>query len=173
MSREDAVLVGPLADHAVGFREALAEWGYSDRSIRAHCELFADLCRWLDEQRVLLAELTFERVVEFLESRRRRGKLGGLSAFAIAPALSYLRGLGVLPEAERPLPAGLEVAVRARYRAYLTDEKAMAPQGVVRYEQVAASFVSALAGEGDGVEWSALLAADVTRFVVKPEFRSS
>ena len=52
-------------------------------------------------------------------------------------------------------------------RAHLTDEKAMAAPGVVRYQQVAVLFVSSLAGGGKSVDWSSLSAAHVTRFVVK------
>jgi integrase/recombinase XerD len=167
MNSRNVGLIGPLADHAPGFRKALAERRYSDRSISTHCEAFADLDRWLDDEGLALADLTSERVARFLESRRRRGKRYVLSSFGIAPELSYLEGLGVLPAAQRPLPVGPEAAVRARYRAYLTDEKAMAAHGVVRYEQVAALFVSSLAGAEESVDWSSLSAAHVTRFVVK------
>ncbi len=166
MKRRDVGLVGPLADDAVGFRRALVERGYVERSIGTHCEAFGDLSRWLDGEGLAVADLTPERVVRFLESRRQRSKPCVLSLFGIAPALAYLDELGLLPAADRPLPAGPEVALRARYRAYLTGEKVMATPGVIRYEQVAALFVCSVAGECDGVDWSALSAAHVTRFVV-------
>ena len=154
MNRRDVGLVGPLADHAADFRKALVERRYADRSISTHCDAFADLSRWLDGEGLAAADLTPERVVQFLESRRQRGKRCVLSSFGIAPTLTYLDGLGLLPAAERPVPAGPETALRARYRAYLTHERGMAPHGVLRYEQNAALFVSSLAGEGDGVDWA-------------------
>jgi len=167
MNRRDVGLVGPLADHAADFRKALVERRYADRSISTHCDAFADLSRWLDGEGLAAADLTPERVVQFLESRRHRRKRCVLSSFGIAPTLTYLDGLGLLPAAERPVPAGPETALRARYRAYLTHERGMAPHGVLRYEQNAALFVSSLAGEGDGIDWASLSAAHVTRFVIK------
>ena len=77
-----------------------------------HCEAFADLSRWLDGEGLAVADLTWERVAVFLKSRRQRGKRYVLSSFGIAPELAYLEELGLLPMAQRPLPAGPEAALR-------------------------------------------------------------
>lgn len=114
-----------------------------------------------------MGDFTSERVAEFLESRRRRGKPYVLSSLGIAPELGYLRELGLVAAAERALPAGPEAALRKRYRAHLTVEKGMAAEGIARYEKIAVLFLSSLTGGGERVEWASLSAAGLTRFVVR------
>jgi integrase/recombinase XerD len=155
-----------LACHEPGFREALAESGYSERATRTHVELLGHLSGWLEEEGMCLAELTAERVVEFLLARRRGGSRGLVTAFGVTPLLGYLELLGVLLPRSRPLPTGPAAAVLERYRDYLVSERGVAPPGVVRYERVAELFVRSVAA-GDDVDWAAVSAGEVTRFVVK------
>jgi len=157
---------GCLAVHVSGYRRALAELGYSERTTRTHMELLAHLSRWLDEASIDLGGLTDDRLVEFLTARRRGGDRGLVTAFGVAPLLGYLRGLGVVPSCSRALPAGPGAALLERYRNYLVSERGVAPQGVVRYERVAELFVRSVAVGGD-VDWAALSAGDVSRFVVR------
>jgi integrase/recombinase XerD len=157
---------GCLAVHVSGYRGALAELGYSERATRPHLELLAHLSRWLEDGSIGLEDLTDERLAEYLTDRRRGGDQGLVTAFGVAPLLGYLRGLGVVPPCSRPLPAGPGAALLERYRNYLVSERGVAPQGVVRYEKVAVLFVTSVA-VGDDVDWAALSAGDVSRFVVK------
>lgn len=157
---------GCLAVHVAGYRTALEELGYSERTARTHMGLLGHLCRWLDDGGFGLGELTDDRLVEFLGARRQGGDRGLVTAFGIAPLVGYLRGLGVVPPCSRPLPAGPGAALLERYRNYLVSERGVAPQGVVRYERVAELFARSVS-VGDEVDWAAVSAGDVTRFVVK------
>lgn len=157
---------GGLAVHVSGYRRALADRGYSERATRTHMEMLGHLGRWLEDGGLGLGDLTDDRLVEFLASRRRCGDRGLVTAFGVAPLFEHLRGLGVVPSCSRPLPAGPGTAFLERYRNYLVSERGVAPQGVVRYERVAGLFVSSMAVGGE-IDWTALAAGDVTRFVVK------
>ena len=157
---------GCLAVHVLGYRRALAELGYSERTTRTHMELLAYLSRWLDDGSLGLGELTDDRLAELLGDRRRGGGLGLVTAFGVAPLLGYLRGLGVVPPCSRALPAGPGAVLLERYRSYLVGERGVATHGVVRYERVAELFVRSVAVGGD-VDWAAVSTGDVSRFVVR------
>lgn len=166
MTESRAEVRGPVAGHLAGYRRALAELGYSGRAIRTHVELLGDLSGWLQGEGLDLAGLTADRVAEFLGARRRRGGRGLVTTFGVGPLLGYLAGAGVLPSQARPGPVGPAAALLSRYREYLVSERGMAAAGVVRYERVAQLFVRSLAVGGD-VDWAAVTAADVSRFLVK------
>ena len=157
---------GCLAAHVSGYRRALVELGYSERSSRTHMELVAHLGCWLTEAGFALEDLTDERLVEFLAARRRPGDRGLVTAFGVAPLLGYLRGLDVIPPCSPPLLSGPGAARLERYRSYLVSERGVAPQGVVRYVKAAELFVRSVAVDGE-VDWVAVSAGDVSRFVVK------
>ncbi len=157
---------GCLAVHVSGYRKTLAELGYSERTTRTHLEMLGHLSRWLDEASIGLEDLTDDRLVEFLAARGQPGGRGLVTVFGVAPLVGYLRGLGVVPRSSRPLPAGPGAALLVRYRNYLVSERGVAPQGVVRYERVAELFVRSVAVGGD-VDWAAVSAGEVSRFVVR------
>lgn len=166
MTDPSVELGGCLAVHVSGYRRALAELGYAERTTRTHMGMLVHLSRWLEEGSVGLEDLTDDRLAEFFTDRRRGGDLGLVTLFGVAPLLGYLRGLGVAPSCSRPVPTGPGAVLLERYRSYLVSERGVAPQGVVRYEKVAKLFVASVA-VGDDVDWAAVSAGDVSRFVVK------
>ncbi len=66
------------------------------RSTSSH--LVAHLSRWLASQGLAAGELVPERVEQFLTARRAAGYTGHLTLRGLSPLLSYLRGLGVVPD---------------------------------------------------------------------------
>ncbi len=166
MTKPHVEVRGDLAVHVSGYRRALGELGYSERTVWTHMGMLGHLSCWLEDVGLGLDGLTDDRMTEFLAVRRHGGDRGLVTVFGIAPLLVYLRGLGVVPACSRPLPVGPGAAFLERYRNYLVSERGMAPQGVVRYEKVAELFVSSMV-TGDEIDWAALRAGAVTRFVVK------
>ena len=74
MSKAAAVRVtGPLAPFADGYADALRQWGYAPGSAVHQVRLMAHLSRWLAERGWSGADLTEERVAEFLAARREAG----------------------------------------------------------------------------------------------------
>lgn len=157
-------LSGPLAFCAGGFGEELAGLGYGERTAAGHLELLADLSGWLERGGLAAGDLTESRVTEFLGSRRDRGRRDLVTARGMAPLLCYLRSAGVVPPASRRLPGGLAAGVLEDYRRYLASERGLAERGVLRYVAEISPFVRQVAGE-DGIDWAAVSAADVTRFI--------
>jgi integrase/recombinase XerD len=74
MDRSAGVRVaGPLASYAPQFRGQLLGLGYSPASAATHLGLMAQLGRWLGAERLSPADLTPERVEEFLAVNRAQG----------------------------------------------------------------------------------------------------
>jgi site-specific recombinase XerD len=148
-----------------GFRERLADLGYDERRARVHHDLLTDLSAWLEGEGLAAAELTDARVAQFLGVRRARGERELVTSRGVALLLEHLRGLGVSPPASHRVPEGPAAEVLERYREYLSSERGLAERGVSRYVTEVGPFVASVTGTG-GIDWSAVSAAAVSRFVV-------
>jgi integrase/recombinase XerD len=166
MTKRRAAVSGPLACYVTGFGEELASLGYDGRRARVHVDLLADLSVWLEGEGLTAVELTESRVAQFLGARRACGERELVTSRGLALLLEHLRGLGVVPAASRPVPEGPAAKLLERYGDYLASERGMAERGVRRYVTEVSPFVVSLTG-ADGVDWSAVSAAAVTRFVVE------
>ena len=100
-----ARVTGPLAGQAEGFADELLSLGYTPASAVHQVLLLAHLSRWAACQGLDAGELTPARVKEFLEARRAEGYSKLVSQRGVAPLLSYLRGVGVLPTPVEPPPS--------------------------------------------------------------------
>jgi integrase/recombinase XerD len=103
---------GPLAPLAAGFRSALIDAGH--RSWRQHLLLMAHLSRWLEGRGLTAADLSADRVTEYLAGRRAAGYNWLYSQRAVTPLLRYLAGQGVLG-AEDPVPVPEAEKLLARF----------------------------------------------------------
>jgi integrase/recombinase XerD len=151
---------GPLAEYAAGFAAYLAGAGYRPLSAANQVRLLAHLSRWLEDRGLAPGELTGQRVREFLAARRAAGYTCRLSERGLAPLLDCLRGLGVVPEPGRPVPAAAVDVLLDRYRSYLAVERGLAASTVRYYLDEARGFLS---GRECGL--GALSAAEVSGFV--------
>lgn len=79
--------------------------------------------------------------------------------------LSYLREIGVAPQAE-PLVTPLE-ALLDRYRSWMVRDRGLAPGTVLRYENTARRFLQEQASTGGGFIPAALTGADVNSFLLR------
>jgi integrase/recombinase XerD len=151
---------GPLAEHAAGFAGFLAEAGYTPLSAANQVRVLAHLSRWMVGRGVSPEGLTGERLGEFLAARRDAGYTCWLSERGLAPLAAFLRGVGVVPAAERAAPAGAADVLLGRYRAYLEAERGLAA-GTVRYcTDEARVFLAGREGRLAGLD-----AAEVSGFV--------
>jgi len=166
MGRPSRVRVtGPLAPHAAGFGKELARQGYRSHAASNQLQLMAHVSRWLAVRGLGVDELNPARVEEFLAHRRAEGYTLWLSAKAMVPMLSYLRGLGVIAT-PAPAVAATEVELlHERYRVYLVEERGLAAGSIAGYLHVARLFFSARAADG-GLRLEELTAAQVTGFVL-------
>jgi len=156
---------GPLSSYGVGLYAALTERGYASSSAIEHVRLLAHLSRWLDQRHLAAAELTPERVEEFLRVRRQYW-VRWASERALAPTLGFLRGLGVIPPAPVPVATTPVEVLLGEYRRYLIAERGLVAGTVVQRERVARLF---LAGLSEPIEehLGRLGAGEVSAFVLR------
>jgi integrase/recombinase XerD len=155
---------GPLACYVTGFGEELAGLGYDGRRARVHVDLLADLSAWLEGEGLAAVELTESRMAQFLGARRARGERELVTSRGLELLLEHLRGLGVVPATSRPVPEGPAGELLERYGDYLASERGLAERSVRRYVTEVGPFVVSVTG-ADGIDWSAVSAAAVTRLV--------
>lgn len=165
-------LTGPLATHREGFWAELRAQGYTPLSSANQLRLMAHLSRWLEASGLDPAELSEKRIEEFLEHRRAAGYTAWLSRRGLAPILSHLRRVDVVPAAEEPEngPTPSDRLLQ-RYERYLLHERGLVHTTVQGYLTVARRFLS---DQGGGIlEVRDLTPADVTGFVVRESLRWS
>ena len=154
---------GPLGSLAAGFETDLRRLGYKPGAVSKQLELLDDLSQWLDGERIAPAELTSERVADFVRTRRREGRARFVSMMGMATLLGFLRGAGVIPEPSRPAPVGPAEVLLERYRRFLVDDRGLADEVVAQYETGARLFADfAAAG---GLDLAEVSSADVSSFV--------
>lgn len=161
---------GPLAVHAVGFREELMALGYADRSIQTQLGLMAYLSGWLEECGLDVTGLTTEQSEEFLRVCRSRGRRFPKSAEGLAPVLDYLRGVGVAP-APGPTKNSASDELVERFGVYLAGERGLAAGTITGYQHAASLFLAALDDAGRDLE--DLTPADINGFVLAQHARRS
>jgi integrase/recombinase XerD len=160
-----AVIGGPLASFADGYRVTLTDRGYSARSVTCELRNMARLSRWLQERGLGAADLGKERLEEFLgELPRRRDGGRACARRTLTLVLEVLAEAGV----ERPR---VEVAatspsetVLARFERFLLHERAVASSTASVYVDRARRFVEWCAPSGD---LAGLAASDVTGAVLR------
>jgi hypothetical protein len=99
-------VTGPLAEFSEGLRDAMAELGFTPRSVRDQTYVLAHLSRWLAAEDVGPSALTSPVVQRFLQTRRRAGRRRWVSVRSVRPLLDYLHRVGVAPVWEAPAPSG-------------------------------------------------------------------
>lgn len=84
----------------------------------------------------------------------------------MAPLLQYLRRLGVVPQPAVTVPTEPAEELLASYRAYLTEERGLAPVSVERYLRLAGAFVSGLPAPMTPGVLAGISAAQIAEFLL-------
>ena len=155
---------GPLARYARGLAGELARLGFTELSARGQLGLAAHLSRWLEAAGLGTAELTGPTVEAYLAARRASGYTAYLTPKALAPLLSYLRALGVAPDAELAAPRDRAEELLERYRCYLLGERGLQVKVARGYLDMVRPFVARCA-TGGNADPGRLTAGDVTAFL--------
>ena len=72
---DDFSCAGPLDYCIKDFAAQLSRQGYVPDTVRAKCNLLADLSGWLERRKLSLSALDEHRLKQFQASRRQRGKI--------------------------------------------------------------------------------------------------
>jgi integrase/recombinase XerD len=134
-------VTGPLSSYVDGFGVELARQGYAPASAADQVRLMAHVSRWLADAGLDPAQLTAVRVEQFLDARRER-YVRLVSWRAVAPLLGYLRALGLIPEAPRPLAGTPGERLLEDFCSDLVLERSLAAGSVRLYERVARLFLA-------------------------------
>jgi len=136
-------VTGPLAPYASPFRGQLLGLDYSPSSAATHLVLMAQLSRWLDATKLLPAELSPERVQEFLTANRSQGHRFPKSSRGSELLVNFLRNEGVVPE--RGVAVLTETdGLLERFRCYLVSERGLAAGTVGNHVHAARLFLGRL-----------------------------
>ena len=164
-SRVSSVLMtGPLAPFAVAYGLALKKRGYTPLTTVNQLRQVARLSRWLEGSGLTVAELTDERVDEFLAFQRAGGRhRASWSRPGLLCLLDVLGGLGVLAAQESARAGSPTDVLLASFERYLLTERGLAVGTVRGYVRHARRFVGGLSPSG---ELARLTAAEVTQAVL-------
>ena len=160
---------GLLGASVDAFAQQLIDQGYARTSIRYALQLLADFGRWLDRRRMQVPQVTAECLADYLRERSRRRRFRSGDAAIVSRLLSLLVEQGIVapPAPVEATPAG---RLLAEFRAYLEQERRLAPSSVLYYLEFARRFLAHVSPE-DEVRLERLRAADVIRFVQKEAAR--
>lgn len=160
-------VVEPLAPYARGFCAELIERGWARSSALQQMKLIASLSRWMAAEQVAAAELTPDRVQQFVQWRCAAGYRHFRSPSGLVPLLAYLRGLGAMPDPVVPAADGPIDRLVERYRGYLFGERGLAGGTVRYYERVARLFLAQISASRGELDLGRLGSGEVGRFVLE------
>lgn len=164
-SRVSRVLMtGPLAPFAVAYGLELGKRGYTPLTSVPQLRQVARLSCWLEANGLTVAELTGDRVDEFLAFQRADGRhRSSWSRPGLLCLLDVLERLGVLA-AEEPAAGSPTDVLLASFARYLLTERGLAAGTVRGYVRHARRFVGGLSPSGG---LAGLTAAEVTGAVLR------
>jgi integrase/recombinase XerD len=159
------VMTGPLAPFAGVYVLELRRRRYTPLTVVNQLRQVARLSHWLGTNGLAVAELTGDRVEEFLALQRASGRYRAQwSRPGLLCLLDVLRGLGVVA-VEEPARAGSPAeVVLALFERYLLAERALATGTVRGYVSHARRFLDGLPCGG---ELAGVTAADVIGAVLR------
>ena len=157
-------VAGPLAPFADVYKARLRDRGYTPLTIVNEVRQLAHLSRSLEASGLGAAELTRERLEQFVAARRpSRSDHGACSLQGLLPVLEVLGELGVVA-AERPAPpVSAAEALIGSFRRHLIAERGVTSQTADAYALRARRFLAWCAPDG---AVQALTAGDVTSAVL-------
>jgi integrase/recombinase XerD len=155
---------GPLERYAAGFVAELVEAGYRPSAAAVQVRLLKHLSGWLEQEGIDPGELCEPQLERF-----RREHLARVASLRIGQGLvrvlAYLRALGVVPPADRPVRSAVEVLLD-RYREYLLVERAVTAETARGYVDLVRPFVDSRLRVGGQLELSGMTPAEVLEFVL-------
>jgi site-specific recombinase XerD len=157
---------GRMGPFIGSYRAELLQRGYTPQTVRGLLQHVGALGRWMDLVDVAPADLDVVVLEEFLEHRHAVGRTQVRTTRSMASLLDHLRELGVV----RPAESAPVDPLLGEYRAWMVDERGLAPSTVLRYENLAVRFLERV---GDrplesltGRDVSEFLLAETTRLSV-------
>lgn len=164
-SRVSRVLMtGPLAPYADAYRAELRGRGYTALSAVNELRQVGRLSAWLAASGATAADLSVERVDEFLEQQRAQGRRASWSRPGLVCMVELLQSLGVVGPKGPGAEASAEALLLGSFERYLLVERGLAPGTVRGYVDHARRFLAGLDPAGG---LGTVAAAEVTSAVLR------
>lgn len=158
-------MTGPLAPFADAYGLELRERGYTERTAVGQLRQVARLSRWLEARGLTAAELSSERVEEFLAFQRSTGRFRSQwSRPGLVCLLDVLGSLEVVAAEEPSPPVSPTEVVLGAFERHLLAERGLAGGTVRGYVSHARRFLDGLAST-EGL--AGVTAAKVTAVVLE------
>jgi site-specific recombinase XerD len=157
-------LEGPLAPFVDLYRSRLKERGYTPLSIVNELRQLAHLSRWLEERQMTEADLSRERLIQFLDLRRERFDHRACSLQGLTPLLEILDEQRVERPDGDPTSASTRDVLLSSFEKFLLHERGLVPSTASSYVLRARRFLTWFAPSGDLAN---LCARDVTDAVLR------
>ena len=154
---------GPLGSFADAYRERLTGRGYAPVTASKHVIHLGHLGHWLEVHGMGPADLTRERLGQFVAARQALTGHRGCSLQGLLPVLEILEERGVISAPRPPRPVSAAEVIAGSFGCYLAAERGVSAATVGAYVPRARRFVAAYAPGGDV---GALTPAIVTRAVL-------
>ena len=158
------LMTGPLAPFAEAYSVELRGRGYTSLTTVSELRQVGRLSGWLEARGLSAAELSGERIEQFLVWQRGEGRHRcQWSRPGLVCLLEVLDGLGVLgPESSAPASSPIDLLLSS-FTQYLVCERGLAPGTIVGYVRHARWFLEGL--ESDDV--AGVSAGEVTGAVLR------
>lgn len=163
VERRRAGVLGPYLD---SFIAAVSELGYARSTVRERLWVLAEFERWLKRRRLTPVALDEQVLKQFLEKRRRQGRLRRSESRTVHHFLEHLREKGVVQLPEPTLDECPLSALQKRYEDYLHKERGLCPGTVARYWGYLQHFLVERFGRGP-ICLRKLVPDDVSGFVLR------
>ncbi|TAL92794.1 MAG: integrase, partial [Rhodanobacter sp.] len=137
---------GPLACHVEGFAAQLAGQGYAQNTVRAKCDLLADLSRWLQRRRLSLAALDEGRLTQFQASRRSRDRARRGDSATGQQLLQYLRGHDDIAAEVQHIDRSPAACLTRDFEEFLHAERGLSRSTVASYLPIVQRFLDERSG---------------------------
>ena len=132
---------GPLASRVEAFAAQLLHKGYAQNTVRAKCDLLADLSRWLERRGLPLAALDEGRLTQFLATRRRRNKTRRGDRATGQQLLEHLRELEEIAAPVHSIDRTPVACLGREFEEFLHAERGLASSTVSDYSHTARDFL--------------------------------
>jgi integrase/recombinase XerD len=156
----------PFAPHLESFVASLGELGYTNSTVRERLRLLGDLARWLRRQSLALSHLHEQVADQFLEGRRREGRLRRGDASTVRHFLEHLRERGAIRSPEPAADESPLATLRRQYANHLEKERGLAAVTVAGYWPFIRRFVVERFGDGP-IRVQELVPDDISRFLLQ------
>jgi len=153
--------MGPFIE---SYRQELLGQGYTPLTVRGVLQHVGALGRWMEANGIEAAELSVEALDAFVAFRHSCRSFVRTTR-SMESLLAHLRDLGVVD----PEPAPVVDPLIEAYRAWMFEDRGLAPLTVLRYETTAVRFVATLGNRPLG----SLNGNDVNRFLLAEASRLS